>query len=441
MSHHGPISGGSRMRVAVRTRPTAAFAQDQVFVDVAAATISVHQKPSSQTVDHRTLDHHYKFDAVLHNATQDAVYDTLCASVVADACNGRTGAVMAYGQTGSGKSYTMLGDPQSYRGRGVLPRALAQIFQHIASKPESDYAVSVSYLELYGDRLRDLLVLASATGSHPVGSFAAGFLAGHAGAGATAASAAFISGPSPLQPGQFEILDDAVHGTIVRGLTQVPVGSEEESLRALFAAESMRTTAQHALNSRSNRAHSIFTVHIQQRSRLGGGRERIITSKLHLVDLAGSERLKKTMGVIPLGDSPEAELQRESLNINKSLAVLESVVAALIVGRAHVPYRSSRLTHILKDALGGGAHSCSSVIIACLWGEARHLEECISTLKLAHRWAGHGARLEGAGADERGEAIILDADALLARLARENEQLRQELQMHGEFYIYHILTL
>ena len=421
------------MRVAVRTRPTALFAQDQVFVDVGAATISVHQQAGSATIENRTLDHHFKFDAVLHNATQDAVYDTLCASVVADACNGRAGAIMSYGQTGSGKSYTMLGDPQSYRGRGVLPRALAQIFQHIASKPELDYAVSVSYVEIYGDKLRDLLVLASATGSHPVGSFAAGLTAGHAGAGATAASAALLSGPSLLQPGQFEISDDAIHGTIVRGLTQVPVSSEEESLRALFAAESMRTTAQHALNARSNRAHSIFTVHVQHRSRLGGGRERIVASKLHLVDLAGSERLKKTMGVVPLGDSPQAELQRESLNINKSLATLESVVAALIANRAHVPYRSSKLTHILKDALGGGAHACSSVIIACLWGEARHIEECISTLRLAHRWAGHGARLGlEEGVDMRGDAVIVDADALLIRLARENEQLRQELLMHGE---------
>lgn len=382
------------------------------------------------TVDHRKDQHHFKFDSVLHNATQDAVYEELCHGVVADACAGRSGAIMAYGQTGSGKSYTMLGDPQSYRGRGVLPRVLAQVFAHIASRPETDYAVSVSYLELYGDRLNDLLVLAGEAGAAP-GTFSAGLLAGHAGAGATAASASLLSRPSPLAPGQYEIMDDAVHGTVVRGLTHVPVASEADALRALFAAETVRTTAEHALNARSNRAHCIFTVHLQQRNRLGGGRERIVTSKLHCVDLAGSERLKKTMGVVPLGDSPEMELQRESLNINKSLATLESVVTALVAGRAHVPYRSSKLTNILKDALGGGPHAVSSVIIACLWGEARHIEECVSTLRLAHRWAGLGARLEGAERAPGEEAVILDADALLTRLARENALLRQELQMHG----------
>jgi len=330
----------------------------------------------------------------------------------------------------------MLGDPQSYRGRGVLPRALAHVFAHIAARPEADYAVSVSYLELYGDRLRDLLVLADATAGAAPGSMNAGLLAGRTGAGATAASASLLTAPSPLALGQFEVLEDPTHGTLVRGLTQVPCRSEEEALSALFASETARTTAEHALNARSNRAHCIFTVHLQARNRLGGGRERIVSSKLHLVDLAGSERLKKTMGVVPLGDSPQAALQAESLAINKSLATLESVVAALAARGArggHIPYRSSKLTNILKDALGGGRHACNSVIIACVWPELRHLDETVSTLRLAARWAGVGQRLDGgAGGAELGEeAVILDAEALLQRLARENTQLRLELQMHG----------
>jgi kinesin family protein 6/9 len=215
------------------------------------------------------------------------------------------------------------------------------------------------------------------------------------------------------------------------------VHSEEEALRALYAAESARTTAEHALNARSNRAHCILTVHLQQRNRLGSSaRERILSSKLHCVDLAGSERLKKTMGVGPLGDSQEAALQKESMAINKSLATLESVVTALANGLSHVPYRSAKLTTILKDALGGGPHPCSSVIIACIWGEARHLEETLSTLRLAHRWAGLHSKAAGgssaAAAGREGEAVIVDAEELLQRLARENAQLRQELQMHGE---------
>ena len=362
-----------RVRVAVRTRPTASFAQDAIFID--PPTVTIHKSPSGQAVDHRTDQWHFKFDHVLHNAMQDVVYDTLCRDVVAEACNGRTGAVLAYGQTGSGKSCTMLGDPQSFRGRGIIPRALQQVYAHILAKPEADYAVSVSYLELYGDKLRDLLVQADATAGAAPGSMSAGLMAGRRQAGA---EANIVTAPNPLQPGQFEILEDGMHGTLVRGLTQVPCHSEEDALSALFAAETARTTAEHALNARSNRAHCIFTVHLQQRNRLGGGRERILSSKLHLVDLAGSERLKKTMGVVPLGDSPAANLQMESLAINKSLAVLESVVAALAARGAtggHIPYRSSKLTNILKDALGGGRHPCNSVIIACVWPELRHLDE------------------------------------------------------------------
>jgi len=309
----------------------------------------------------------------------------------------------------------------------------------VSSKPEADYAVSMSYLELYGDKLRDLLVIASATGTATPGALSAGLMAGKMWAGATAGSASLLTSPSPLALGQFEVLEDPLHGTIVRGLTQVPVRSEEEALGALFAAETARTTAEHALNARSNRAHTILTVHIQQRNRLGGGRERIISSKLHLVDLAGSERIKKTLGVAPLGDSPQAALQLESLSINKSLATLESVVTALAArvagrGAGYVPYRSSKLTNILKDALGGGRHPCNTVIIACIWPELRHLDETLSTLRLTHRWCAVGHKMEGVGGEgEGGDAVILDAEALLERLARENAQLRQELQMHGAF--------
>ena len=160
------------------------------------------------------------------------------------------------------------------------------------------------------------------------------------------------------------MLEDATHGTLVRGLTQVPCHSEEAALALLFAAETARTTAEHALNARSNRAHAVFTVHLQQRNRLGGGRERILSSKLHLVDLAGSERLKKTMGSGPLGDTPQAALQAESQNINKSLAVLESVVTALAAARApHTPPAPVTGYRVAGQGAGGGCtDSCPAAV-------------------------------------------------------------------------------
>lgn len=103
--------------------------------------VDIRHKASYDVVNNRQEAWHFKFNDVLHNRTQDEVYDTLARDIVTDACSGRSGAVMAYGQTGSGKSFTMIGDPTSYKNRGVAPRAVAQVFSHIASKPECDYSV------------------------------------------------------------------------------------------------------------------------------------------------------------------------------------------------------------------------------------------------------------------------------------------------------------
>lgn len=320
------------------------------------------------------------------------------------------------------QTFTMTGDPHSYRNRGIVPRAVAHVFQHIASKPESEFSVSISYMEVYGEKIRDLLVVAGATNGVAPGTAAAlGITVNRSGQ--------LMSGTgghenAVLNPGEFNIVEDPVHGTVVRGLTLVPAASEEEVLNAAFAAELARTTADHALNKNSNRSHCIFTIYIQQRSRLGGGREKIISSKVHLVDLAGSERIKKTMGTGPLGDGAEAELQRESMAINKSLTYLEQCVVALSSrSRTHVPYKNSMLTKVLRDALGG---NCATLLIACVWGEARHLEETISTLRFAQRMM--------AVQNEVTEQHYIDADAMLKKLTREVAQLKQELQMHGGYH-------
>ena len=147
----------------------------------------------------------------------------------------------------------------------------------------------------------------------------------------------------------------------------------------LFNGEIQRTVAQHALNKRSNRSHCIFSLHISQKSRTGGS-ERVVHSKLHLVDLAGSERLKKTMNATPDTDTV---IKKESMYINQSLTFLEQCIVALGAKETrHIPYRQTKLTNVLKDSLGG---NCNTLMFACIWGESKHLEETISTLKLAQR--------------------------------------------------------
>ena len=405
----------AQIRVAIRTRPTAAFDQDELFIDPANNIVQVHHKVNFDAVSNKQEDWAFRFNNILHNSTQDQVYATLVEKMVADACEGRTCCVMMYGQTGSGKTFTMMGDHQSYRNRGVLPRAVAQVFSHVASKPEREYSVYISYMEVYGEQIRDLLVEGQATnGVAPGSAEALGVTVGRDGQ-------LTGGGGSVLQLGDFNISEDPVHGTIVRGLTLVPVDNEADVLNSVYQAEMARTTAHHSLNRTSSRAHSVFTIHIQQRSRLGGGREKIISSKIMLVDLAGSERIKKTMGSGPMSEGQDAVLQRESMVINRSLSYLEACVVALSnPSRTHVPYKNARLTQVLKDALGG---SCNTTLVACIWGEARHLEECISTLKFAQRMMSVRTHVAEA-------PTYVDPEAMLIKLGREVAQLKQELQMH-----------
>jgi kinesin family protein 6/9 len=322
---------------------------------------------------------------------------------------------MTYGQTGSGKTFTMMGDAQSYRNRGILPRAVAHVFSHAASKPEREYAIYISYMEIYGEQIRDLLVEGNALNGTTPGSAEA--------LGLTVSKSGQVTGQggSALAYGEFNIGEDPIHGVVVRGLTLVPVESEADILTAVYQAEMARTTAHHHLNRTSSRAHSIFTIHIQQRSRLGGGREKIVSSKLIFVDLAGSERIKKSLGSGTMAEGNDAILQRESMVINRSLSYLEACVVALSnANRTHVPYKNARLTQVLKDVLGG---KCNTTLVACIWGEARHLEECISTLKFAQRMMAVKIPITE-------EQTYIDPEAMLIKLQKEVSQLKQELLMH-----------
>ena len=207
-------------------------------------------------------------------------------------------------------------------------------------------------------------------------------------------------------------------GTFVRGLAEVEVKDEQSALNLLFSGGLSRTVATHKLNKRSNRSHSIFTVYLQQRQRSGVS-ERVVHSKLHLVDLAGSERLKKTMDSMD-GTMGDEVTRKESMSINRSLTYLEQCVVALArKGQSHIPYRQSKLTNVLKDCLGA---NCNTVMIACMWGEASHLEETVSTLRLASRMM----RVQ----NETVSVETVDPSALIKKQEKIIRALKQELLMH-----------
>jgi kinesin family member 6/9 len=274
-----------------------------------------------------------------------------------------------------------MGDTHSYEHRGLAPRALGQLFHEISSRVEYEYRVSCTYLELYGEKIFDLLKDVS----------------------------------NPNQDGEYILTEEKDgRGIHVRGLNEIPIENENDALNLLFSGELCKTIAQHKLNRRSNRSHSIFTIYLQQRQK-SDLNEKVIHSKLHLVDLAGSERLKKTLE----NNNSDEVTKKESMAINQSLTYLEQCVVALARKSSHIPYRQSKLTNILKDALGS---NCNTLMIACIWGESSHLEETISTLRLASRMM----KVE----NETSLVETIDSNTLIKKQAKLIKALKQELLMH-----------
>jgi kinesin family protein 6/9 len=187
--------------------------------------------------------------------------------------------------------------------------------------------------------------------------------------------------------------------------------NEEEALNYLFEGETKRTVSAHALNSESSRSHCVYTIYLESKSR-HESTEKVVYSKLHLVDLAGSERTKKS--------GASGVNLKEATYINKSLTFLEQVVVSVCDNkRDHIPYRQSKLTNFLKNAIGG---NCDTIMIANIYPEPEHLEETISTLKFASRMM-----------KVSNDPIInvqQDPKLLLKKYEKEIRDLKQELMMH-----------
>ena len=307
------------------------------------------------------------------------MYEVAAEETVTSVLNGYNGTLMAYGQTGAGKTFTITGGTANYQERGLSPRCLAHVFREIAARPEHAFVVRVSYLEIYNEKMYDLL--------------------------ATAEGA-----PEGAGTGTLSISEE--NGTVhVKGLTQMICATEEEALSYLFEGETNRAIAAHQLNRNSTRSHCVFTVYVESRSRVESS-EKVTRGKLNMVDLAGSERIKKT--------GSDGVILTEAMYINKSLTFLEQVVLALADrNRDHIPYRQSVLTNVLKDSLGGNS---KTLLCANIWGQAEHLEETISTLKFASRMM----RIS----NEVVVNVQQDPSMLLKKYEREIRDLRQELAMH-----------
>ncbi|KAG7396674.1 Exosome complex component RRP45 [Phytophthora boehmeriae] len=361
-----------RVKVCIRVRPTTNKENTSNpsgnCDDNGAVIIDEQQQTISVIADAATGGGtSFQFDQLLPPSVDQAgVFRLVASDVVDGALSGYNGCILAYGQTGAGKTFTMSGGGprRRFEDRGLIARALSRVFQRTQQDADHTYALRVSYLEIYNDRLIDL--------------FAAD------------------AGNNSNAHNDLVIQENARGQTFVRGLMKALVSSEEQALDLVFQGDTCRAVAEHALNAASTRSHCIFTLYLERKrsamasqmidaeeipgGESGGASQReddVVYSKLHLVDLAGSERMKKTL--------TEAGSTRanEACYINRSLTFLEQVVLALSSkNRSHVPFRQTPLTNLLKDSLGG---NCRTLLVACVWPAPTHADQSLATLRFAAR--------------------------------------------------------
>ena len=280
----------SAVKVHLRTRPTAKFAEESMTLDGAQQTVhlAVKRREDFGVVNHQKEEFSFRFTGnILHNASQEDVYTTVGEEAVVAALDGYNSTIMAYGQTGAGKTFTMTGGQGSYQQRGLVPRAVSDLYKRLSQTRGTLGVVRVSYAEIYNESFIDLLC------------------------------------PS-TESSEMCVMEDATAsgGVFVKGLSTHLASTEEEALALLFEGEANRAIAEHQLNKASSRSHTIFTLSIELRGQASD--TAVLNSKLHLVDLAGSERLSKTKSA--------GAVAKEAQHINKSLSFLEQVIIAL--GRA-----------------------------------------------------------------------------------------------------------
>ena len=291
----------------------------------------------------------FTFDRVFgERASQDDVYDVVAPYVHSVIRDGYNATIMAYGQTGSGKTHTMMGVLGGDGQEGIVPRAIRALYAYIESAPDTQFLVDVSFVELYRESFFDLLeedVEGGAKIAVREDKNKAPFLAKGTG------------------PGSVRLRE--------------PVSDQEHMFRMLEEGRERRTVVSTLMNSSSSRSHAIFSVYIESRSGASGTGGAVSSSVLHLIDLAGSERIKLS-GVT-------GTAAKEASAINKSLSALGNVLSALSKpgsGSRRVPYRDSKLTHFLRDSLGGSA---KTLIVANIRQDAEFAHQTKTVLGWAAR--------------------------------------------------------
>jgi len=368
------------LRMRPHRTPSRNYAVEKGF-DFDMVRFHIDKNAAAGLINNTREDHAFKFQRVYDvAATQEEVFDGIARPAVLNVLEGYNSTVFAYGQTGSGKTYTITGGTASFAERGIIPRAVALIYEELKKQTAVEWTTRVSYLQIYNEKGSDLL-----------------------NSGQDAKSIDELP--------RVTISEDADE-VILRGLETHVSNGVEDALNLLFLGDTNRLYCETPMNQTSSRSHCIFTIALETKA---PGSAVVRRSKLHLVDLAGSERVGKS-GI-------EGKLLAEAAYINLSLHYLEQVITALgekSEGRRdHIPYRNSFMTQVLRDSLGG---NCKTVMVATCHSVDATIEETLSTCRFAQRVA---SVKQDARINEE-----TDPKLLIRKLRQEILELKEELAMY-----------
>lgn len=323
---------------------------------------------------------------------------------------GYHGTVFAYGMTGTGKTFSMQGTATS---PGVIPLAITDIFSFIRETPHREFLLRVSYLEIYNEKIHDLL-------STPI-----------------------ANGAAVPQQEEIKLREDSKRGVYATPLKEEIVQSPTQLLRVIARGDHARRTSSTQFNSRSSRSHAVVQIVVESRERVPSGNSQdkragiapggVRVSTLSLIDLAGSERA-----------ADDKERRTEGAHINKSLLTLGNIISKLSENKdkqgnpmdregRHLPYRDSKLTRLLQPALSGNSLVSILCTVQMVSGINAHSGETLNTLKFAARAknniVSHAKRAEeayGSGGGDSGSRVLLE------RYRMEIQTLRGQLDTQAK---------
>ncbi|XP_031701665.1 kinesin-like protein KIF1B isoform X7 [Anarrhichthys ocellatus] len=351
---------GASVKVAVRVRPFNSREmgkESKCIIQMQGKTTTIlNPKAPKEPAKTFSFDYSYWSHTTPEDpsfASQNLVFNDIGKEMLAHAFEGYNVCIFAYGQTGSGKSYTMMGKQEEGQ-EGIIPMLCEDLFEKIddaSNKEELSYSVEVSYMEIYCERVRDLL--------------------------------------NPKNKGNLRVREHPLLGPYVEDLSKLAVTSYTDIADLMDAGNKARTVAATNMNETSSRSHAVFTIVFTQKkhdSETDLSTEKV--SKISLVDLAGSERADST--------GATGTRLKEGANINKSLTTLGKVISALAEVTQDnctskskkkkktdfIPYRDSVLTWLLRENLGGNSRTA---MVAALSPADINYDETLSTLRYADR--------------------------------------------------------